>query len=41
MMRPLVAGTVIAFLLAPAVSWSKDPLQQIGVFQKPAGAGGS
>lgn len=31
MMRPVVAGTVIAFILAPAVSWSKDPPQQIEV----------
>ncbi len=31
MLRPLVAGTVVALILAPAASWSKDPPQQIEV----------
>ena len=31
MLRPLVAGTMIAFGLAPPVSWAKDPPQQIEV----------
>ena len=31
MLRPLVAGTMIAFVLAPPVSWAKDPPQQIEV----------
>jgi len=31
MLRSLVAGTVVALILAPAASWSKDPPQQIEV----------
>ena len=31
MLRPLVAGTAVAFILAPVASWSKDPPQQTEV----------
>jgi hypothetical protein len=33
MLRPLVAGTAVAFILAPVASWSKDPPQQTEVEQ--------
>ena len=49
MLRPLVAGTVVALMLAPAASWELlDAMRAhvlaqgdlVGIFQKPAGAGG-